>query len=298
MNKGYNTIIIDGNAMMHRAFYGVSELTKAGTNEPIHMLYGFMKMVFLVIRTYNPKYLICCFDRKEKTFRHIMTDDYKGKRAAAPDSFYTQIPYVRDFLVRACIFSSDKAGFEADDLIGTYATHYQKYGSTAIISHDLDFLQLINNDIKVLRPQKNDVFEELDDAYIMDRYGVFAHQFRDYKALVGDSSDNYKGIPGIGKQAAKVLLQRYNTLTDMYNAINTVDDKYKNKLIEHKKQLDDCVYLATIDTAVTDIEYPSELQFDRLAVEDMCYEYGLKSLLRLIPKDINTDTTAVQESLF
>src|SRR3989338_3730436 len=203
-------ILIDGNAILHRAFHALPPLTtKKG--EPINAVYGLVSMLVRIILDLNPTHIAVTFDRKEKTFRQKEYINYQSHRPEMDDDLSIQFQKARDFLSAAKIPFYSVAGFEADDVIGTLATGAVKENfEVNIVTGDRDILQLVEKGIKVYMPVKGVSEGKLyGEEDVIDRMGCLPSQIVDYKALVGDSSDNYPGVPGIGAKTASGLLKKY-----------------------------------------------------------------------------------------
>lgn len=191
-------VIIDGNAILHRAYHALPSTLTTRRGEPINAVYGFVSMLLRIIQDLKPTHIVVAFDRKEPTFRHEEFKDYQSHRPEMDKELSTQFEKARDVNKAIGIPIFDKAGFEADDVIGTIAKQ-AKVDEVIIVTGDRDILQLVTKKTKVYLPVRG-----LKDARMMgekevkEMLGVKPSQVDDYKALVGDPSDNYKGVPGIG----------------------------------------------------------------------------------------------------
>ncbi len=243
-------ILIDGNSLMHRAYHGIAKgFIPVWDGIPIGMVYGFASSLLNVIDNFHPDTLLVTFDTKAKTFRHELDKEYKAQREKAPDDFYAQIPYIDELLASFQIPTFKMDGFESDDLIGTLATKLSKDSEVRILSADLDFLQLVSDRISLLK-FNGKIPILYGPAETKARYGIEPSQIIDYKAIVGDSSDNYKGIPGIGPKTASKLLQDFESLDGIYNHLNDLPIKVREKFNDHKDQALKCQTLATIKTDI------------------------------------------------
>ncbi len=235
-------LILDGNSIVNRAFYGIRPLsTKDGI--PTNAVFGFLNILKKHLDALEPDYIACAFDVKQPTFRHLKFDDYKGNRKGMPDELKAQMPYAKraadalGFLVIEC------PGFEADDVIGTSAQMAKEAGDihTYILTGDRDSLQLIDDTTTViLAKTKEDV--TFDEAYFRGEYGISPAQFVDVKALMGDSSDNIPGVAGIGEKTALKLIQTAGSLDALYG-----DPTYFGQSAGTVKKLDagrDSAYLS------------------------------------------------------
>jgi DNA polymerase-1 len=260
-------ILIDGNALMHRAYHGMARgFVPQHDGQPVGMVYGFASTLINALEYFHPQSIIATFDNKEKTFRHKLDENYKAHRKSAPDDFYPQIPLVKECIEAFGISIFEKPGFEADDLIGTLATQAEQEGNEVfILSGDLDFLQLVSDKVKLAK-----LNGRLENSIIYGpteteaRYGITPEQMVDFKAIVGDSSDNYKGIPGVGPKTAAPLLQEWGSLDNILRNIDSLPSKIQEKIKTFKEQVLHCQTLAKIDTSVS-LETPPN--FDSFQLE-------------------------------
>ncbi|MCF7812744.1 hypothetical protein K9M59_04105 [Candidatus Gracilibacteria bacterium] len=302
-------ILIDGNSLMHRSYYGVNKgFIPLYEGKPIGMVYGFASTLLHIIEQFRPDGLMVTFDTKEKTFRHEMDADYKAHREKAPDDFYEQIPYVYTLLEHFCIPSLDLPGYESDDIIGTISQKAaKKEYSVKIFSNDHDFLQLVSEKIKLIKFNGGKNLLEYGPEQTFSRYGVSPQQIIDFKALTGDSSDNYKGIEGIGPKTATSLLQKYEHLEGIYEHIHELKPALRKKFEEQKDYLFHCRELATIHTSVpidfnlsqifqlcpeTTIDFFEKMKFHSL---ENRYRNLIKKFDQNKKKEQNEDTKKSQE---
>ncbi|MCK4782056.1 hypothetical protein KAS79_04020 [Candidatus Parcubacteria bacterium] len=255
--KKKRLIVIDGNALVHRAYHALPPLTtKKG--ELVNAVYGFLLVFFRALKEFKPDYVAATFDLPGPTFRHKKYKEYKAKRQKAPDELYEQIPKIKNILREFNVPIFEQEGFEADDLIGTIAL--QSPIETIIITGDLDALQLINKNTKVLalrRGVKDAVL--YDEEKVKERYGgVKPEQMADLKGLKGDASDNIPGILGIGEKTAIVLIKEFGSLENLYKELDEkseqaekIKDSLKNKLFEYRDQAFFSKMLATIKCDVS-----------------------------------------------
>jgi len=257
-------VIIDGNALMHRAYHGVNRgFIPMWEGMPVGMVFGFASTLLSIIDHFNPEQLLVAFDTKEKTFRHEMDANYKAHREKAPDDFYPQVPFIEELLEAFDIPILKCPGYESDDIIGTVARAAEKKDQDVIImSGDLDFLQLVDHRIRLAKFNgKIEQSEIYGPEETYNRYGIHPEQMIDYKAIIGDSSDNYKGIPGIGPKTAAKLLQEHNTLNNIFEQLESLPDKLRDKFMEYKSDALHCQELAAIHTQVP-IEFSLSENFD------------------------------------
>ncbi len=243
-------ILVDVSSMFFRAFYAIPNLTnKEGF--PTNALYGFLSMTAKLQQQFDCKHMIYCFDRPEPSFRKELDVRYKANRSDMPVDLGLQIPFIKDFTDHLGIPRLDMLGFEADDLIGSYATWGQAQGyKVIIVSGDKDFAQLISEDIVMVDTMKDITY---DIATVKKKWGVEPKQFIDYLALIGDSSDNIPGVRGIGPKSAQKLLEDYKTLDGIYDNIAAIKGGNQKKLIEHK---DEAYLSKTLVTIKIDIDLP------------------------------------------
>jgi len=246
-------ILIDSNALIHRAFHALPPLTtKDGT--PSGAVYGVTLTLLSVLDKFKPDYMVATFDLKGPTFRHKKFKDYKANRIKAPDELYQQIPLVKKLMEALGIPIFEKKGFEADDIIGTISKNKKINGNVEkiIVTGDMDALQLVDNTTKVftLRRGIKDTFI-YDIQQVKNRFELSPDQIVDYKALRGDPSDNIPGVKGIGEKGAINLLKKYKTLENIYNNLNQIEPEgLKNKLMAGKESAMLSKNLAEIKTDV------------------------------------------------
>lgn len=291
MNK--KLIIFDGNAIMYRAFFAIPPLnSKDGVQ--INALYGLVSMLINIVENLKPTHIIFTFDEKEKTFRNELLPTYQSQRPETPSELIPQFAMAREFLTSVNIPIYSKSGFEADDVIGTLCTKITNYKlqitETIVVTGDRDILQLVDDEknIKLFMPigglSNGKIFAEKET---IERMGVTPKQIPDFKALVGDPSDNYFGIAGIGPKTATDLLSKYKTLSAIYEHINDISGKIKEKLISGEESANLSFKLATIVRDVPiefDVEAASLWDLISENVLKLFEEYGFKTLTARIKK--------------
>ncbi len=256
MNK---LLLIDGNSIMNRAFYGIPDMT---TNDGRHTnaIYGFLNIILKVIEEEQATHICVAFDLKKKTFRHEMYEAYKGTRKGMPEELHEQMPRIKKILQAMHIRIVEQEGFEADDLIGTLSKKGEREGfAVTILSGDRDLLQLATDTVLVRIPKTKHGKTEVEDYYaknVVETYGVTPLIFIDMKGLMGDTSDNIPGVPGIGEKTAAKLLAEYGDLDGVYAAVDSMKaSRMKQNLIENK----DLAYLSkTLATIKLDCPIPFE----------------------------------------
>lgn len=288
-------IIIDGNALLHRAWHAIPPLTtKSGIL--INAAYGFTSIFLKIINEQKPDYICATFDMKAPTFRHEKYEEYKAHRVKQPDELYSQIPIIKEMLTAFDVPIFEKSGFEADDVIGTISDSLKnrKDLEIFILTGDLDTLQLVNKNTKILTFRKgiNDIVIYDIDA-VKERYGLSPDQMVDYKALRGDPSDNIPGVPGIGEKTAILLITKFGDIDSMYKNLDKSDlkDNLKQKLKDEKEK----AYLSkdlsiiikdvklNFDFEKTSWDYHSNDELEK-NVFDIFQKYEFRSLLSKIPK--------------
>lgn len=241
-------VIIDGYSLLFRAFYGTRFLSTSD-GRPTNALFGFTSMLFNLIEAQRPDAIVVALDAPGKTFRHAEYAEYKGTRRETPEELVVQFPVSRDLIAALGIPSIELPGYEADDVVGTVAREAEENGySTTIITGDLDQLQLVDNVVSVMttRTGVTDVVTYNPQA-IEGRYGFGPEFITDYKAMVGDPSDNIPGVPGIGEKTASYLIQKFGHIEQMLDRFDEVEEKYRKKIEPNIEQMKKSKWLATIE---------------------------------------------------
>ena len=225
-------VIIDGNSLINRAFYAVQRpmITKEGIYT--QGVYGFLNMLQKIESDYEPEYLTVAFDLKAPTFRHLEYEDYKAGRKAMPPELAMQMPIIKDVLRAMNIEILELEGYEADDIIGTVAQEAEKaIIQPLIITGDKDALQLVSEHTRVIITKRGITdFELYDPAKMKERYNLTPKQFIDLKGLMGDSSDNIPGIPGVGEKTGIKLLEQFGSIDNMLAHTDEISaQKLRNK---------------------------------------------------------------------
>jgi len=253
MNAHPLFFLLDGHAISYRAYFGMMKQgkplrTRAGL--PTGAVFGFTRILFELIRSYQPHLLAVCFDRPDPTHRHAQYDQYKIHRQPPPDDLILQFPYIEKMVQGLGIPVFFQPGYEADDMIGSLALQAAAQDfQVRIVTGDRDLFQLVNEKIQVLLPGKNPgEFREYTPEKVCEDYGYTPEQVIDYKALAGDTSDNIPGVRGIGEKSALKLLQKHGTLEEIYAQLDTVDSKFQAKLREGRDSAFMSQTLARIDT--------------------------------------------------
>ncbi|MBO5426628.1 MAG: DNA polymerase I [Lachnospiraceae bacterium] len=265
MNK---ILLVDGNSILNRAFYGLPDLT---TKEGLHTnaVLGFLNIIFKVIDEEKATHICVAFDVKHPTFRHDMYKEYKGTRKSMPDELREQVPLIKEVLASMNIFTIERPGYEADDILGTLSRNADKAGYlVSVLSGDRDLLQLATDKILIRLP-KTKAGKTIIESYYADNvketYGVDPITFIDMKGLMGDTSDNIPGVPGIGEKTAAKLLTEYGSLEGVYDNLDTMKkSKMKDNLQEFKEQAFMSRELATIK-----LDCELEADLEDMLIEDM-----------------------------
>ncbi len=219
-------LIIDGNSILNRAYYGIRMLN-APDGTPTNAVYGFLNILFKNLEEDTPDYLCVAFDVKEKTFRHKMFDQYKAQRKPAPEDFLVQLPLIKTVLGAMNCVCLEKAGYEADDIIGTVSKICEDEGvECSVLTGDKDDLQLASPMVKiklVISKLGSTTTTIYDDKGVLEKYSVTPKEFIDVKGLMGDSSDNIPGVKGIGEKTAFSLIEQYKSIEKIYEQIDSID---------------------------------------------------------------------------
>ncbi|MEK9151719.1 MAG: DNA polymerase I [Patescibacteria group bacterium] len=284
--KKKTLVLIDGNALIHRAYHALPPLTtKKG--EVVNAVYGFTLTLLSVLEKFKPEYIAASFDLAGPTFRHKQFADYKATRVKGPDDLYAQIPRVKELTRAFNIPIYEQAGFEADDCVGTLARQAEKENvEVIIVTGDNDALQLVTPLTKVFTLRKGIKDTVLyDEQAVEAKYGFFPAQIPDYKGLAGDASDNIPGVAGIGAKTATDLLKRFGTLENIYAALLEVKESIRKKLETDKESAFLSKELGAIDTAAPvalDLPACVSRDFDRDTVTRLFQELGFFSLIKRI----------------
>lgn len=241
-------IVIDGNSLMHRAFYALPLLQNT-KGLYTNAIYGFMNMLFKVIENYSPTYMIVAFDRKAPTFRHLEYMEYKAGRKKTPEELIPQFPILKEILHAMNIFILEIDGYEADDILGTVSKCGEENGiDTLIITGDRDTFQLISKNTHVLFTRKGVTeADEYDEIKFHEVYGLLPAQMIHVKGLMGDASDNIPGVPGIGEKTAIKLIKEYGSIENVLEHTSEITgNKLRESLIQYADQALFSKKLATI----------------------------------------------------
>ena len=282
-----NLLLIDGHSILNRAYYGIPILTN---HEGIHTnaIYGFINIMLKAIEDEHSDSVAVAFDLKAPTFRHKMYDVYKGTRKPMPEELREQVPIIKEILSAMNIPVITLEGYEADDILGTLAKREQDNGvNVVIMSGDRDLLQLADKNIKIRLPKTIKGKTEIENYYpadVVEKYGTTPTEFIDLKGLMGDTSDNIPGVPGIGEKTATAIIMKYHSIENAYEHVEEITPtKARNNLMEHYD-------MAVLSKKLATIEINAPVEFDISSGDisgmftkeayDMFKRYELKSLLK------------------
>lgn len=293
-------VLIDGHSILNRAFYGVPDLTNA---EGLHTnaIYGFLNILFKILDEEQPEYLTVTFDVHAPTFRHEMYPEYKGTRKPMAEELRQQVPVIKEVLQAMNIATIEKAGLEADDLLGTISHSCEEKGmDVAIISGDRDTLQLATEHVKIRIPKTKQGRTEIEDYFASDvkeKYGVTPTEFIDVKALMGDTADNIPGVPGIGEKTATKIIVEYGNIENAHEHVSEL------KPPRASKNLDEFWDQAVLSKTLATIDIHADVPFDLEAARhgnmytkeahDYFQRLQFKNLLGRF--DIEADSNDVEE---
>lgn len=290
-------IIIDGNSLMHRAFYALPPLTnKDGLHT--NVIYGFVNMINKLIEQFNPKYMAIAFDTKAPTFRHEEYIEYKAKRQRMPEEMAEQIPYLKQVVDAMNIERVEIDGYEADDIIGTLSKAFdEKDIHIFIVTGDRDAFQLISPNVHVLITKKGiSDMEEYDKQKLISQYSVSPEQVIDLKGLMGDASDNIPGVPGVGQKTALELLKQFGSIENLLENIPQIKKNRVRENIENNKEI--AIMSKRLATIIRDIPVDMDIEkylfkeADYNALKELYKKLEFKSLLdkigHLVTEDENS----------
>jgi DNA polymerase-1 len=287
MPKDKRLILIDAHALIHRAYHALPATMSAPDGFSTNAIYGFTSVLIKVLKELKSNYVVAAFDRPEPTFRHEEFEDYKAQRPETASDLIEQIPRIKEILEVLGISVFEKAGFEADDIIGSLVKKFSGEFEIFIVTGDLDTLQLVGPNVKVYTLKKG-VTETIiyDVKAVKGRFGLEPSQMVDFKGLRGDPSDNIPGVPGIGEKTAAALLQQFGTIERVYSALEKgkadIKEGVKKKLLENKDQAFFSKKLVVlrddvpIKISVKDIELK---HFNQDRIEAIFKEFGFFSIL-------------------
>jgi DNA polymerase-1 len=294
MSKG-KLVLIDGHALAYRAYFALPPTLSTSKGELTNAVFGFTSMLLNVLRDEKPDYIAVAFD-VGKTFRHEKYKEYKAHRAKMPDEMRTQMARIRDILHALGIPIIEVEGYEADDVLGTLAQKAEKEGvEILIVTGDTDTFQLIDDHTRVLTSRRafsDTIVYDLEG--IENRYGLKPQQLIDYKALIGDTSDNIPGVRGIGEKTATKLLQQYGSVEEIYAHLDEVESSRFRKALEEGRE---SAFLSKLLAAIVtdmpielDLEACRAAEFDRDKVMELFRELEFRSLVNRLPFEARPET--------
>lgn len=304
---GEKIVLVDGHSIINRAFYGVPDLTN---KDGLHTngIFGFVNILFKILDEEKPDYLTVAFDVKHPTFRHEMFEEYKGTRKGMPQELNEQVPVLKELLSAMGIKIMELPGYEADDLLGTVAKRSEAKGmDVLVVSGDRDLLQIVTDDIRVCIPKTKRGTTEYEMYYtkdVQEKYGLLPLQIIELKALMGDSSDNIPGVPGIGEKTATAILQQFESVENAHAHLEEIKPKRaKENLEAHYDMAIMSKKLATIETnAPYDYDWEDARTGNVFTKEayEMCRKLELKKLmarfdLSEIPQEEMTKSLTVSD---
>lgn len=273
-------VLIDGHSILNRAFYGVPIFTNS---EGLHTnaVFGFLNIMFKIIDSKQPDYMAVAFDVHQPTFRHEMFKDYKGTRKPMMEELREQVPVIKELLQKMNITTVELPGYEADDVIGTLSKEGEKAGMEVdVISGDRDLLQLASDHITICIPKTKKgqtTVEEYNTEGVRKLYKVTPTEFIDVKALMGDSSDNIPGVPGIGEKGATAIISQFGSIENAYDHADEISNtRNRNALLNNYEMAQMSKTLATIN-----IQSPVEVTPKQCKLEDIYTEDALEMIKRL-----------------
>ena len=277
-------LLVDGNNLAFRCFYGVMPLTNAH-GMPVQAIYGFLHSLRMLEVQSKPDVTMVCFDGGRCQKRLQLAADYKGNRAPTPDDFKVQMPYIKQAATLSGMLCCEKEGIEADDLIGSWCTFAEEAGDKAIIaSADKDMMQCVGANVSQRIPSHHG-WVSLDEQGVFEKTGVYPNQIADFLALIGDTVDNYAGIAGVGPKTAASWLQCYGSIEGIFKNLKTLKpERFRSVLEQSRDLLHRNQALATLERRTELIQdYTTLLETlhpDAEALEQLLHQLGLKQLAR------------------
>jgi len=297
-------VIIDGNALIHRAWHALPPTLQTKSGEIVNAVYGFTMILLKVLKDLKPEYLAVTFDLKAPTFRHQEYKEYKATRVKQADELYAQFPRIKEVVRAFNIPIYEKEGFEADDVIATLVKDKQvEKIKSIIVTGDLDTLQLVDENTEVYTMHKGIADSVTYDInQVKERFeGLTPKQMVDYKALRGDPSDNIPGVKGIGEKGAINLLKEFKTLENLYQNLDSkrISERYQKLLVENEK---DALLSQRLCRLVEDVPIEFDLGearvkgYDAAKVVPLFQALEFKSLISKLPKELQRGTVPGQGS--
>ncbi|WP_342252502.1 DNA polymerase I [Spiroplasma endosymbiont of Amphibalanus improvisus] len=285
-------LLIDGNYSLYRYYfataYNNSNILRTSDNQPINAVYKFIKSINKFINENAYDSYVVCFDKSKKNYRHKILPEYKGNRDKTPDELRTQFPIAKEFLKSINLDYLEMTDFEADDLIGCLAKQAEsKKYKVDILTGDKDLYQIVSPLINIVSPisGSNGEFKIIDEDYIFEKWNIKPIQIPDLKGLMGDASDNYKGVKGIGEKSAVKLLTEFETLENIISSIDKLKGSIKIKVQNDQDEAIKCKKIATIQTDCINYDYKFRNINKDLESEKQFYiKYEMNSFLKNVSK--------------
>jgi|AP95_1055475.scaffolds.fasta_scaffold06901_3 DNA polymerase-1 len=259
-------VLVDGHHLMYRAYWAIPRTLATRSGEQANTSFGMASMLMAILAKEEPDSLVICFDEGDKTFRHEEYEEYKDGRSETPDDFYAQIPRVMELMKAFSFPVVSNPQYEADDFLASYATEAAEAGMrVTVVTGDKDAYQLASDNIRIAIPHKGySQAEYLGPDEVYDHLGVTPSQVAAFKGLSGDSSDNLKGVNGIGPKTASGLIQEFGSLKEIYNHLEDIRPAVREKLENDKEQAFFCERMAEL---VCDLDLP--LSLEDIQLEDI-----------------------------
>lgn len=292
-------VLVDGSGIAYRSYFALPRLSSP-KGFPTQAIYGFINILFKILDEINPNYIAVAFDTHLPSFRHEAYKEYKAHRQSMPDEMSVQLPYIKDLLNALGITILEYPGCEADDIIATLVERFKGNLEVSIISGDYDLLALVDRNVSVIVPRKGITEVEVFDIKAVEKkFGVMPYKIPLFKALAGDSSDNIKGIEGIGKNSAIEILKNVNTVDELIASIQNLPPRLRVKLEGKENEIRKNLFLATLKKDV-----PIEINLEDIVikspdldkVKSIAQELAMKSLLKRFSID-TSDSSNVEISI-
>ncbi|SDJ33673.1 5'-3' exonuclease [Salimicrobium halophilum] len=270
-------MLVDGMALLFRAFYATAMSNYYMINSkgvPTNAVYGMVKHLFTAARVYEPTHIVACWDMGSKTFRNDLFESYKANRSAPPEEMIPQFDLAKEVTEALNIPNVGMAGYEADDCIGTLSSHYREEAEVMILTGDQDMLQLLQPNVSVLLLKKGyGNYAEYTEDRLKEEKGITPRQLIDLKAFMGDSSDNYPGVKGIGEKTALKLLHQYESIEGILENIDSLTKGQRSKIETDLEMLHLSRDLAEI-RCNAEVSHPLEEAFFDVKEERMAEKFN------------------------
>ena len=266
-------VLVDGNSIMNRAFYGImgSKMLTTKDGKYTNAVYGFLAILFKLLEEIEPQYLVVAFDLKVPTARHKLYEGYKANRKGMPDELAEQMPIIKEILTAMNIDIVEMEGYEADDIIGTLSKYGEEQGlEVTILSGDRDTFQLATDKVTIRIPRTKGGKTETDEfnrEKIIETYGIEPKQLKDVKGLQGDTSDNIPGVPGIGEKTALSLIQKFGSIENLYEKVDKNEAELRGKQKENIENNRDLAFLSKTWGTIN-LEVPISDTLENFKVEE------------------------------